>query len=267
MVKELARASYLIEKKEITNLRVAGSTGMYFRLGFAVRNDMPELREILDAGLAAIPQIERDALWKKWIRPLSTTDWTLPASILIGCGVLIGAVIVWSMLLRRQVERRTVELREELRRRTEAEHYRQQAEEQFRHVIEFCPLALLMYRLESNDRLVLTAGNTAAEKILKIELRPLLGRTIEEIFPGLVHTEVPERYRKICKTGTSWETHLFEYQDEHVQGKYEVYAFQTSAGQIAVMFSDITERIAARQALEQSESQLSSIFRAAPMGI
>jgi PAS domain S-box-containing protein len=175
--------------------------------------------------------------------------------------------IIWSILLRKQVERRTVELRDELQRRTQAELSRQQVEEQFRHVIEFCPLGVLLYRLENGERLVLAAGNSAAEKILSMDLRSQIGRTIEEIFPGLVETDIPDRYRKICRTGIPWQTHFFDYQSGHINGKFEIFAFQTSSGQVAVMFSDITERIATRQIVEQSEALLSSIFRAAPVGI
>jgi PAS domain S-box-containing protein len=267
MVIEPARASYLIEERKITNLRIAGSTGMYFRLGFAVRKDMPELCEILDAGLAAIPAAKKTAMQNQWIQLSFKAYLAWLWWMLAGCGTLVFGVIVWNLLLRRQVERRTVELREELRRRTLAEESRQQTEEQFRHVIEFCPLGVLMYRLENNDRLVLTAGNTAAEKILGIDLRPQLGKTLEEVFPYLEHTDIPERYRRICKNGIPWEAHGFRYKDEHTQGIYEIYAFQTSAGQMTVMFTDISERIRSREAMERSEAQLSSIFRAAPVGI
>jgi PAS domain S-box-containing protein len=201
----------------------------------------------------------------RWIQLSSKADFQWLWWMLAGCGTLAFAVIVWNLLLRRQVERRTVELQEELRRRTFAEQSRQQTEEQFRHVIEFCPLGVLMYRLENNNRLILTAGNTTAEKILGIELRPQLGKTIEEVFPSLEHTDIPERYRRICKNGLPWEIHGLK--DEQLKGIYEVYAFQTSAGQMAVMFTDISERIRSREALERSEAQLSSIFRAAPVGI
>jgi PAS domain S-box-containing protein len=267
MVIEPSRASYLIEEKKITNLHLAGSSGMYFRLGFAVRKDMPELTAILDAGLAALSEAQKTAIQGKWIPLSPPVDLWLLWWGLGGCGTVALLAIVWSMLLRRQVERRTIELRDELQRRTDAEHHGREMEEQFRHVIEFCPLGVLLYRLENGDRLVLTAGNTGAEKVLGIELRSCFGRTIEDIFPGLAHTDIPDRYRKICKTGIPWEAHLFNYHDHRIKGTYELYAFQTSAGQLAVMFSDISDHIAARQAVEQSEALLGSIFRAAPVGI
>jgi len=223
---------------------------------FAVCENMFPLRDILNASVAGIPKADKMTIPDKWIAYFSTVDLRWLWWLLGGCGVLTFVVIVWNLLLRRQVERRRMELQEELQRRTCAEQFRQQAEEQFRHVIEFCPLGVLMYRLENNGRLILTAGNTAAERILCIEIRPLLGRTIEEAFPGLARTDVPERYRRICKNGIPWETHLFSYEDEHVRGMYEIYAFQTSAGQMAVMFTEISERIHAEQAREKLMSEL-----------
>jgi PAS domain S-box-containing protein len=191
-----------------------------------------------------MPALTMDIEWLWWM--------------LAGCGALTLGAIAWNLLLRRQVERRTVELQDELRRRTLAEESRQQTEEQFRHVIEFCPLGALMYRLENNDRLVLTAGNTAAEKILGIELRPQLGKTIEEVFPNLKHTDIPERYRRICKNGLPWEIHGLK--DEQLKGIYEVYAFQTSAGQMTVMFTDISGQMQSREALAESQRTLSTLM-------
>jgi PAS domain S-box-containing protein len=267
MVIEPSRASYIIEDQKITNLRIAGRTGMYFRLGFAVRNELPELTAILNIGINVIPETEKAVIWRKWVSLPSLVDLTRLLWLLVGIGAVALLAIIWNVLLRKQVDRRTVELRNELQRRTDAELNRKQIEEQFRHVIEFCPLGVLLYHLENGGRLVLTAGNSAAQKILSMDLRQHIGKTLEEVFPGLVHTDIPERYRKICKTGIPWQTQYFEYQDPRITGKYEIYAFQTSAGQITVMFADITDQIAARQSVEQSEALLKSIFRAAPVGI
>jgi PAS domain S-box-containing protein len=221
----------------------------------------------LSAGFSAIAEEEKAAIEKSWILFPSSTDFNL-LWWLLGAGWTVALLaIVWIVLLRRQVKSRSIELRDELQRRTNTEQYCRQAEEQFRHVIEYCPLGVHMYQLENNDRLVLVGANNAAEKILSFDHRPYIGKTLQEAFPQLAHTEIPDRYRKICKTGIPWQTHGYEYNDQHVQGKYEVYAFGTSAGKIAVMFSDISEQIAARQAVEQSEALLSSIFRAAPVGI
>ena len=45
---------------------------------------------------------------------------------------------------------------------------------------------------------------SAGERILGFPVSPLVGRTIEDAFPGLAGTEVPDRYRRICAEGGSW---------------------------------------------------------------
>ena len=84
---------------------------------------------------------------------------------------------------------------------------------------------------------------------------PLVGRTIEEAFPGLVGTEAPDRYRRICAEGGSWETEI-EYRDDRLRGVYEVHAFRTAPGMMAVMFLDISERRRAEEERRRLEDQL-----------
>ncbi len=267
MVIEPSRASYIIEDKGINNLRVAGPTGLYFRLCYMVRKDMPELCEILDAGLAAIRPALRQAMINQWIR----IDW--PADlrylwwILGGLLVSVIVIIFWNVSLRSQVRRRTRDLQNELHRREQAEQERNYIEEQYRHVIEFCPLGVLIYHLAEDGRLILRGANTAAEKILKTDLRPLLGKRIEDAFPSLAQTDIPERYRRICANGIPWGAEELPYGNGVIQGTFQVYAFQTAPGRLAVMFSDVSERIQAQAALRRSEAQLASLFRAAPAGL
>jgi two-component system cell cycle sensor histidine kinase/response regulator CckA len=95
----------------------------------------------------------------------------------------------------------------------------------------------------------------------------LVGKTIEEIFPPLADTEIPQRYRQAAANGVPWETEQMDYQDERIHGAFEVRAFQTAPNSMAVMFSDVTERINARSALQQSEQRYRSIFNASAVAL
>ena len=123
-----------------------------------------------------------------------------------------------------------------------AEETLKTSEQKFRSVIESCPEGVHMYELEPDGRLFFTGANPTADQILGINHNHLIGKTIEEAFPPLTETEIPERYREICRTGKSWQTDQISYEDEHVKGIYEVHAFQTGPNKMALFFSDVTKK-------------------------
>jgi len=125
-----------------------------------------------------------------------------------------------------------------------------ESEERFRSIVQASPMGMHLYQLEADDRLVFIGSNPAADNILWVDNSQFIGKTIEEAFPGLVDTEVPERYRQVAKTGEPWHTTQINYEDQWITGAYEVYAVQTSPGRMTAIFLDITER---KQTLEEQE--------------
>ena len=135
-----------------------------------------------------------------------------------------------------------------------------ESELKFQNIIESSPMGIHMYQLNPDGQLIFTGANPAADRILGINNEQFVGKTIEEAFPPLVNTEVPERYRKACESGESWQTEQIEYQDEKIRGAFEVHAFQTSPGNMAAMFFDITERKRAEEKLKKSEIKYRQLF-------
>jgi PAS domain S-box-containing protein/putative nucleotidyltransferase with HDIG domain len=140
------------------------------------------------------------------------------------------------------------------------EKARQESEEQFRNVIHASPMGIHVYELQGDSRLVFTGANPAADSILQVDNSEFIGKTIEEAFPPLATTEVPDRYRRAAAEGTYWHTEQIIYEDDHIQGAFEVSAFQTSPGKMAAMFLDVTERKRAEEKLRVSEEKYSNLF-------
>ncbi|MHC4771126.1 MAG: PAS domain S-box protein [Planctomycetota bacterium] len=124
----------------------------------------------------------------------------------------------------------------------------------YQNIIDSAPMGILTYELDADDCLVLTGANQAADTILGVKFSTSVGKTIEEVFPEISGTELPKEYRRICKEGGVYHGDNFEYRDERVGGFYEFDAFQTSPGNVAVAFMDITER-------KQAEHQREELMR------
>lgn len=152
-----------------------------------------------------------------------------------------------------------IEFVRDISERMKAEEGKRKSEAKFRSIVESTPLGMLMYRLEDDDRLVLIETNPAADRILKIDSRKLIGKTIEEAFPPLAGTEVPRMYRLAASTGETWTTDSIEYQDDRIKGAYQVIAFQISPGTMVALFHDITERKKTENELALYREQLEEL--------
>jgi PAS domain S-box-containing protein len=115
------------------------------------------------------------------------------------------------------------------------------SEQKFRNIYNSSPLGMLQYQLMDDDRLVLIGANPAADVILGLDTRQFIGKTIEEAFPPLVKTEIPEKYRLVAQTGTEYRVEQIDYEDDQIKGIYEVVAFQTEPMKIVASFCDITQ--------------------------
>lgn len=150
--------------------------------------------------------------------------------------------------------------------RKRAEEALQASEETFRNIVNASPMGIHLYQLEEDGRLVFIGSNAAADRLLGVDNSAFIGRTIEEAFPPLRYTEVPERYRRAVRDGESWSTEHIVYEDGKLSGAFEVNAFQMSPGKVAVLFNEITARKQAEEALRVERSILRDILESTLAG-
>ncbi|ADR35088.1 diguanylate cyclase with PAS/PAC sensor [Sulfuricurvum kujiense DSM 16994] len=105
---DLATASYLISSNGITNLRVAGETDFNIQLAMAVSKDEPILRTILQKGINAITDKEREEIHEHWINTSGESifnDWRFWA-VIGGVFVISLVIIIWNRILHNQINLR-----------------------------------------------------------------------------------------------------------------------------------------------------------------
>jgi PAS domain S-box-containing protein len=135
------------------------------------------------------------------------------------------------------------------------------SEEKFRSIVDASPAAMHLYRLEPDGRLVLAGANPAADRLLGISHKSLAGRTIEEAFPLLAGTQIPMIYRRVARGELGSQSFELPYQDRRFGGIYDVTAFQTGPGNVAVAFVDISDRKRAEEELSRHRDHLEELVR------
>jgi PAS domain S-box-containing protein len=130
------------------------------------------------------------------------------------------------------------------------------SEEKFKSIVESSPTAMYFYHLENDGRLVLIGANPAAEIITGVSHHNLIGKTIEEAFPNLAKTEIPELYKKVALGKIKHHSFEIDYSDNQISGQYSVRVFKTGTNTIAVDFVDISDRKKAEEMLRQNEARL-----------
>jgi PAS domain S-box-containing protein len=142
-----------------------------------------------------------------------------------------------------------------------------QSEARFKSIVESSPLGIHMYELQADDRLVFTGANPAADRILGVDNSIFVGRTIEDAFPPLIETEVPQRYRAAARDGAVWTTEQIDYDHSGIRGAFEVVAFQISPGRMAALFFDITTRKRAEARLAEERERLAVTLHSIADGV
>ena len=126
--------------------------------------------------------------------------------------------------------------------RKEMEQAREASEKSYTSIVQAAPWGMHFYELKDNGRLEFVGANPAADKILKIDHKQLIGMTLEEAFPANAGKEIAEAYRRVARSGEPWRSERVDYADGRIQGAFAVHAFRVSNGRMVAAFSDITER-------------------------
>lgn len=123
-----------------------------------------------------------------------------------------------------------------------AEEALRESEAIFGHVVRAAPWGMHFYQYHADGQLVLIDANPAADVTLGIDHKTLIGKTIEEAFPGLRETDIPLRYREVAHMGTGWKAEQISYDHDTIHSAFEVHAFQISDERMVAAFLDIAER-------------------------
>jgi PAS domain S-box-containing protein len=165
--------------------------------------------------------------------------------------------------------------------RLEADEGLRENERRLHSIIDNAPFGAHIYELSGDGHLIFAGYNRSAVTMLKVDHHTLVGKTIEEAWPPLATTPIPEAYRKVALGDGKYGDSGIHYESDGIDGSFEINAFQTAPNRMAVFFRDVTERkksetalVAARDKAEEADraktallNNLSHEFRTPITGI
>jgi PAS domain S-box-containing protein len=266
-VENLATATYYIEKEGITNLRIAGESGYFYRMGFCTRKDWPELNRILEKGLAAISSDEQKAIYKKWIpvepRSLFTSREFKTGLVVAVAAILliVAGIIAWNRALVRQVRLRTGELESELAGRRLVEEKLRFTQFAVDNTIDQA------FWMTEDGRLFYV--NDAACRALGYTREELVGISISDIDPIYQREKLVEHWRELRENGSVMMESIHRAKDGRV------YPVEIRANHVVfdgkeyncAFVTDISERKRTEEALKESEQKFRVLAETSPVAI
>ncbi|MBN1180149.1 MAG: PAS domain S-box protein [Anaerolineae bacterium] len=156
---------------------------------------------------------------------------------------------------------------EDVTHQRQAERALRESERKSRNIIESIPMGMHIYDLMPDGRLVFAGANPAADEILGVDNSQFVGKTIEEAFPALTYTEVPEQYRRVASSGEMWKTDQVTYEEGSIAGAFEVHAFCVSPQRMVAAFMDVTEQRRAQEQIRRLQHLLQNITDSMPSGL
>ena len=97
--------------------------------------------------------------------------------------------------------------------------------------------------------------NSAGEKIDEGIRQDLIGRSVKELFPGVVEFGLFGVFQEVHRTGRPARHPISLYSDGRIEGWRENYVYKLPSGEIVSVYRDVTEQRNAREALRQSEER------------
>jgi len=130
-------------------------------------------------------------------------------------------------------------------------------------MLDASPLGVFVFSLNDNNELILISTNQSAVNILKIDVYKLISKSIKEVFPTLNKELIDDDFIKVIKSGKPLLNQIIDYKDVLFSGIYEFSVIKLSENNIAIFFTDVTEKQKALTSLQQSELKFKTLFESA----
>ncbi len=159
----------------------------------------------------------------------------------------------------RKLESKMEQLERDLIARTQAEENLRVSEVRFHELFQNMSTGIAIYEAspdgqqfcfkDVNQALLLGTGLSRPE---------IIGKRVEDIFPGVAEMGLLDMFRRVWKTGASEMLPARPYVDPRMTRWFDNHVYKLPSGEIVALFDDVTEEMQAKNALVASEARFRS---------
>jgi PAS domain S-box-containing protein len=207
--------------------------------------DVPLARSLLTGEV--VRKEELALVWKDGIRKTMLVDST---PIRDAVGNILAAVITFYDISDRKIAEERIQL--------------------YADIVKNAQVGLVVWQLEDLDNpnsLRLLTANPAASGATGADFEALIGKTLAEIFPTLLGTQLIRDYASVVRTGQSKDLGELRYGDDKMEGIFSIKAFPLPNQCLGLAFENITQRKHVEEALEDALQELTFHVENSPLGV
>ncbi len=164
-------------------------------------------------------------------------------------------------------EEMLVEMFSDITERKAAEKSLREGEERFRMMFENMSNAVAVYEsVGEGDDFIFKDFNRAGEKIDCVKREDLIGKSVLDVFPGVVEFGLFDVFRRVWQTGAPEHHPISFYKDEKISGWRENYVYKLPSGEIIAIYDDVTEQKQMEGSLADSEEKYRTLIEGTSEG-
>lgn len=99
--------------------------------------------------------------------------------------------------------------------------------------------------------------NKGCEKILNVSKKDVIGRRVEDAFPGVKDFGLFDVFKRVWQSGVPEQLPAAIYKDQRLEAWYENFVYKLPSGEIVAVFDDVTERKRHSDELLKTNTELS----------
>jgi rsbT co-antagonist protein RsbR len=129
----------------------------------------------------------------------------------------------------------------------------------YRSIFQQLPLGIYVYHLEDIDddrTLRMADANPVVEQLASLPPEQIIGKTLDENFPGLREQGLPQAFAGVVRSGEGFESEAVYGDDQVVESAWNVIAVPLPDQHVSVMFDNITLRKQAEQEVRRLNTEL-----------